>query len=303
MEQEIAFLINERSGQGESKHLAEVARNELRGLRIQSTLPKSALDLSEACRNLSPQEVRAAVVFGGDGTLNYALRGLLENDIPLYPYPSGTANDLATENGITGSPSQMERLFFSDSVREVRVLQVNGIPFSTISGIGIGSRVCDEFNRMRSRYRWIQTLPKRFNCEIYSLLATRTIFRNWGKGHLVRLISDEVNEVVHTSILMVCNQSTLAGNLRVAPGQSPDQETFTVMYQRNPCGSGTLKSLAKMKFGKIDPSFHSFKTKRLRIESLNGDALQAFGDGEILTSMPTLDFQIHPKRLKVFSEC
>ncbi|MBU6153597.1 MAG: hypothetical protein KGP28_04780 [Bdellovibrionales bacterium] len=303
MEQEIAFLINERSGHGEAKMLAEAARRGLPDARIFSTTPESALELTELCKNLSSQDIRAAVVFGGDGTLNYALRGLIENAIPLYPYPSGTANDLASENGITGSPEQLGRLVGSGSVRDVRVLQVNGIPFSTISGIGIGSKVCDEFNRMRGRFRWIQMLPKRLNCEIYSLLATRAMIRNWGKGHLVRLISDEVNEVVHTSILMVCNQSTLAGNLRVAPGQTPDQDTFTVLYHRDPCGTSTLKALAKMKIGQLDSTFRSFRTSRLRIESLNGEPLQAFGDGEILTSRPTLDFGIHPKRLRIFSDC
>ena len=302
MGQEIAFLINEHSGQGEARELAEIAREGLPGLQVQSTLPRSALELTEFCKNLPPQETRAAVVFGGDGTLNYALRGLLDSEIPLYPYPSGTANDLANENGITRSPEQLGRLMKSGATREVRVLQVNGIPFSTISGIGIGSKVCDEYNRMRARFQWIQRLPKRFNCEIYSLLATRTMMKNWGRGHLVRLVSEELNEVVHTSILMVCNQSTLAGNLRVAPMQTPEEDSFTVMFHKEPCGSGTLKSLAKMKFGRLDSGFRSFKTKKLRIESLNGEPLQAFGDGEILTTSSSLDFRVHPKKLKIFSD-
>ncbi len=302
MEQEVAFLINENSGQGEARALAELAKEGLPSLRIQSSLPRSARELTEICKKLPSGDTRAAVIFGGDGTLNHALRGLLESNIPLYPYPSGTANDLAKENGITGCPQQLGRLVQTESIREYRVLQVNGIPFSTISGIGIGSKVCDEYNRMRGRFQWIQKLPKRFNCEIYSMLATKTIFQNWGRGHLVRLISEELNEVVHTSILMVCNQSTLAGNLKVAPDQTPHQEEFTVLFHRNPCGAGTLRSLARMKLGRMDSLFRSFKTKCLRIVSLNGEAIQAFGDGEILSSSPSLDFSIHPKKLRIFSE-
>jgi len=140
------------------------------------------------------------------------------------------------------------------------------------------------------------------NCEIYSLLAIKYNFKSWGKGQLVRLISNEVNEIVHTSALMVCNQSTLAGNLRVAPGQTPDQDTFTVIFHRERSGPRTLKSLAAMKLGRIDPSFRSFKTTHLRIETLNGDALTVFGDGEILTRAPTLEFGIHPKRLKIYCD-
>jgi len=302
MGQEIAFFINEHSGQGEASTLAEAARAGLPGLSISSNLPKSAFELTELCRNLPKDNTRAAVVFGGDGTLNYALRGLVDSNIPLYPYPSGTANDLAFEHGITGHPEQLGRLVDSESIREVRLLSVNQIPFSTISGIGIGSGICDEYNRMRRKFRFMQKVPKRMNCEIYSLLAIKHIFKSWGKGQLVRLISNEVNEIVHTSALMVCNQSTLAGNLRVAPGQTPDQDTFTVIFHRERSGPRTLKSLAAMKLGRIDPSFRSFKTTHLRIETLNGDALTVFGDGEILTRAPTLEFGIHPKRLKIYCD-
>jgi diacylglycerol kinase family enzyme len=302
MKQEIAFFINPHSGQGRSESLAQAARAELSGVSILSKSPNSAGELAELCRTLPSGHTRAAVIFGGDGTLNYALRGLIESEIPLYPYPSGTANDLASENGITGNPKQLSRLLRHGATTEIRVLQVNGIPFSTISGIGIGSKVCDEFNRMRGRFHWFQKLPKRFNCEVYSFLAAKTIFQNWGKGVQARLISDEFNEVVHTSVLMVCNQATLAGNLRVAPTGIRNTGNFTVIFQRPPPGFTTLKALAKMKFGVLDSSFCSFQTKHLRVESLDGSPLPVFGDGEILETSPVLNFGIHPKKIRVFRD-
>jgi|GEM_PF-3247626 len=303
MEQGIEFLINQQSGQGKAVELAASAKAGLTRLKISTRLPSSARELTELCRSLPAEYTKAAVVFGGDGTLNHALRGLIDQDIPLYPYPSGTANDLAHENGITGCPAQLGRLVDSNSIRDYRLLGVNGIPFTTISGIGVGARVCKEFNEMREHFRLMRQLPKKMNCEVYSLLALKHIVNTWGKGHLVRLISDEVTEVVHTSVLMVCNQSTLAGNLKVAPGQSPNSDEFTVIFHREPSGFRTLKALAQMKLGRLDSSFRSFKTKRLRIETLNGERISVFGDGEILTEDSSLEFGIFPKRLRVFSEC
>ncbi len=96
------------------------------------------------------------------------------------------------------------------------------------------------------------------------------------------------------------NQSTLAGNLKVAPGQSKHTENFTVLIHPGVCGIKTVKGLGAMKFGRIDSSFVSYKTSQIRIESLNGAPLSVFGDGEILTRSPVLEFRAYPKKLKVF---
>ncbi len=55
-----------------------------------------------------------------------------------------------------------------------------------------------------------------------------------------------------------------------------------------------------MKFGKIDSSFITYKTDGLRIESLNGAPITVFGDGEILTRSPVLEFRAYPKKLRMY---
>ena len=135
----IAFLINENSGAGKSSLRAKEAQDSLNSKSVISASPQSPQDLSKLCATLEPGKTKAAVVFGGDGTQNYALRGLIESGIPLYPFPSGTANDLASEHGITGCLKQMQKLVEEESLEEINVLGVNGVPFSTVGGIGIGS--------------------------------------------------------------------------------------------------------------------------------------------------------------------
>jgi diacylglycerol kinase family enzyme len=300
MRDQVAFFINDQSGSGEAPLAANSALSALPGLRIQQNLPRSSIELTQACSALDPQKTKAAVVFGGDGTQTYALRGLIDNGIPLYPFPAGTANDLAQEQGITGCRRQLEKLVQADSIEEVRVLEVNGIPFSTVSGIGIGAELCEEYNDLRGRHRLFKKASQRMNCEIYSALALKNIFKNWGKGLQVRITRDrEVNEMT-LSALMICNQSTLAGNLKVAPGQNKHSETFTVLIHPGVCGIKTVKGLGAMKFGRIDSSFIRYKTAQIKIESLNGEPISVFGDGEILTRSPVLEFRAYPKKLKVF---
>jgi diacylglycerol kinase family enzyme len=300
MRDEIAFFINQESGSGEAPLVAEAAASALAGLTVRKNLPRSSTDLTRACSDLDPGKTRAAVVFGGDGTQSYALRGLIENGVPLYPFPTGTANDLAQDQGITGCRNQLERLLHSDSIEEVRVLEVNGIPFSTVSGIGIGAELCEEYNELRTHHRLFKKVSQRMNCEIYSALALKNILKNWGKGLQVRITQNGLREEMTLSALMICNQENLAGNLKVAPGQNKHSDTFTVLIHPGACGMKTLRGLGSMKFGKIDSSFITYKTESIRIESLNGAPLTVFGDGEILTRSPVLEFRAFPKKLKVF---
>ena len=297
----IAFLINENSGAGKSTLKANKAEKAIGSESVSSARPQSPHELSDLCSSLVPGKTKAAVVFGGDGTQNYAIRGLIESGIPLYPFPSGTANDLANEQGITGCLKQMQKLVDHDAIEEISVLGVNGVPFSTVGGIGIGSALCAEYNRIRTRFKFIRKLFKSVSCEIYSLLAVKQIISNWGKGHRVRIKGDQFERELTVSSVMVCNQSTLAGNLKVAPHQTKNCEDFTVLIHPEPCGFSTLKGLAGIKAGNIDRSFISFKTKFLEIEFLNDKANSVFGDGEILTTAKKLVFRRYPKKLKIYS--
>jgi diacylglycerol kinase family enzyme len=300
MNSEIAFFVNENSGSGQAKKEARLAAHALPGLRVSANLPRSAIDLSTKCGALDSSQTKAAVVFGGDGTQTYALRGLIESGIPLYPFPVGTANDLASEQGITGCFEQMEALIQNDAIEEIRVLGVNGIPFSTVAGIGIGADLCAEYNRLRNNLKLFKKASQRMNCEIYSVLAAKQILQNWGKGLRLRIQGDHFDRVLTTSVVMICNQSTLAGNLKVAPGQVKNAEEFTVLLHPEACGFGTLKGLGEMKLGRINDSFISFKTRKLKIENLGGEPLPVFGDGEILTAGQSLEFKSYPKKLKIY---
>jgi diacylglycerol kinase family enzyme len=301
MKESFVFLINENSGSGKSLSNAAEAQKTISSSSVQSTAPVSPEELSKVCIQLEPAQTKAAVVFGGDGTQNFALRGLIENGIPLYPFPSGTANDLANEYGITGCINQFKNLIQQDSVEEINVLSVNGVPFSTVGGIGIGSALCAEYNRMRTRFKFLKKIFQRVSCEIYSLLAIKQVIANWGKGHRVRIKGDSFQRELTVSSLMVCNQSTLAGNLRVAPEQNKNSEEFTVLIHPEPCGFSTLRGLAGLKAGNIDRSFISFKTKNLEVEFLNEKENHVFGDGEILTAAKKLVFRRYPKKLKIYS--
>jgi diacylglycerol kinase family enzyme len=100
---------------------------------------------------------------------------------------------------------------------------------------------------------------------------------------------------------MICNQSTLAGNLKVAPNQTNSDDEFTVLIHPEACGFSTLRGLAQLKSKNIAQSFIRFKTKNLLVETLDHQSLKVFGDGEILTESNKLEFKEFPKKLRIFT--
>src|SRR5438034_11511713 len=64
--------------------------------------PVAAFNLGRdtASGNLQTQDVDAALIFGGDGTLNRFLPELIEKQIPFVIVPCGSGNDFAREIGI-----------------------------------------------------------------------------------------------------------------------------------------------------------------------------------------------------------
>ena len=85
--------------------------------------------------------VDAVVVGGGDGTINSALKAVLEAGLPLGILPLGTANDLARTLAIPTDLHEACTLIASQSTRTIDVGWANSRPFLNAAGLGLSTRV------------------------------------------------------------------------------------------------------------------------------------------------------------------
>jgi len=85
--------------------------------------------------------VDAVVVGGGDGTINCALKAVLECGLPLGILPLGTANDLARTLGIPPDLQDACALIASQTTRTIDVGWANNRPFVNAAGIGLSTQV------------------------------------------------------------------------------------------------------------------------------------------------------------------
>jgi YegS/Rv2252/BmrU family lipid kinase len=97
------------------------------------------------------RSVDAVVIGGGDGTINSALKPVLEAGLPLGILPLGTANDLARTLGVPDDLHEACALIASQSTRDIDVAWANNRPFVNAAGMGIGTRVARSLSRESKR--------------------------------------------------------------------------------------------------------------------------------------------------------
>ena len=126
--------------------------------------PVAAFNLGRdtASGNLQTQDVDAALIFGGDGTLNRYLPELIERQTPFVIVPCGSGNDFAREIGIKthADAARAWEAFHSGAghVRRIDAVQVrfpSGITrlYCNIAGIGLDSATNNVANKQP---RWIR---------------------------------------------------------------------------------------------------------------------------------------------------
>ena len=297
-----AILANGHAGNG--RGIAETfrARSHLWGRKTDFFFPSDLLQLRQICTSLHPEEYQALVVVGGDGTVNQVIRCLndLSSPIPLYVFPGGTANDLARELGLKADWTQVQNLIDQNQVTPIDLVEINGVPFATVAGIGIGALLATEFNERRKNSFVIQKLSQVMRSQVYSILGARLVLFGRNYIHHLHIKSPEFNEKLKTPAVFLCNQSYLAGNLKVAPQIDNSDRRFNVLIVNSCSKTRLLKAMLDVKKGVLPKDFYIFSTDRLSITDLNHRKMIAFGDGEKLTEAPHLDIRLSPNRLPVF---
>ena len=298
----LAIIANPAAGRGRALALAQEARRSLWGWPLEFLVPSSAAELREVCRRLDPEEFEAAIVIGGDGTVHHAVRGLAESRVPLLPYPGGTANDLATELHIPTDWDHIQQLIDRRIRTTMDLIDVNGVPFSTVAGIGVGARLSESFNSRRTESALFQLLTRHLRSQVYTLLTAHTLFFAGDYAHSLSVKTDVFAEEVHTAALFVCNQPRLGGDFHVAPAIDNNDKRFSILIVPRIRSLRLLQGFVQLKRGKVGGDFITFSVDRATVRSLDGREVQVFGDGETLVTAATLEFKIRPEALTVYHE-
>jgi len=151
------ILANPIAGKGRGDRIAEVVAEALKvaGLSVEVQFSAGPGDITKLSKERSPEH-DVCVSIGGDGTLAEVLEGLREDpDFPVAPYPTGTANVLSKDLGLSHTPEELARAILDGHTFSLDVARVKGSDgFERTSflvvGVGIDGMVIHDLDARRT---------------------------------------------------------------------------------------------------------------------------------------------------------
>lgn len=297
----LKIIVNNRAGKRAFSSMIQDAKHKMWGWDLEFVFPESPDQTREACRTASACQVDALVIAGGDGTFNQALPALIGNPVPVVPFPSGTANDLATELGIAADWVQIQQLLNNQQIRQIDLVRVNDRYFATVGGLGLGADLVSRVNDLRQRSPIFQKVWYQLKSEMYGLMAASLILTGQSPLRRMTISCDGFNKTLPVSSLFIANQGLLGGDIAIAPKAINDDGVFDVVILALSNRLELMRSMLGAKIGQSFPANHRFSTQSLRVEMLDGQGVDVFGDGELLTNARVLNFELMPAALRVFA--
>ncbi len=136
------LFVNPISGRGRAKAVlpAVMDRLERSGAKVTVVLSKVRGDLIEAARAL-PSDADAAVILGGDGTMNEVANGLAGRDLPVGIIPLGVGNVMAKEYDIPYDPEAAADVILGGRTVRIDVGLMGDRRFLLMAGAGLDAEV------------------------------------------------------------------------------------------------------------------------------------------------------------------
>jgi len=144
--QKLLFIVNPNSGVGKQKVIEKSAEKHIDSSRFSVDFsytegPKHAIEIS---KNASEKyDIVAAV--GGDGTVNEVSAGLVDTSTTLAVIPTGSGNGFARHMNIPCNVKSAIKLINNGNLTTVDSVEMNGMPFVNVSGIGFDAEISHLF--------------------------------------------------------------------------------------------------------------------------------------------------------------
>src|SRR5262245_47146100 len=134
---QVRMIYNPVAGWRRQRRVAAViAALRNRGIEVIQQATTCRGDAERFARAASLRDCARLVVAGGDGTINEALNGLSDPQLPLAIVPLGTANILAAEIELTAAAENVAAAIAAGPARPACAGVVNGRRFVMVAGIG-----------------------------------------------------------------------------------------------------------------------------------------------------------------------
>ncbi len=288
----IAVVINPVAGGGKAKKTWQVMNPGLHALfdHVDCRMSNNMDDVTLLTRTLLEEKPDYLLVIGGDGTLNNAINGAIDEDKLRSPetliayYNAGSGGDY-----IRQFPKQQMMEFFQ-RLKQGQTIQTNVgklvFPddsvryFINIASCGMSGYIA----KLTQHSKWLKKFGGTIN---YFLHAFIGLFKY--KNTRVRIYIDDHKPQDSNLLLMaVCNGQYFGGRMHVAPMAEINDGLLDVIIFQDFTKFSAILSLPKIYSGKhiLDRHIHYIQAKKIRIEVLDSAKVAVEADGECVGHLP-----------------
>jgi len=244
-------------------------------------------DPSNAIRKFG-RDVGLIILGGGDGTINGALNGLLEVQVPFGVLPLGTANDLARTLELPTDLISACDVILGGLTRRIDVGRVNGRLFVNVASIGLAAEVTRRLSR-GAKSRW--------GVLAYLWAAIGAMVR--GRPFSVEISSEGDRLRTRTWQISIGNGRSYGGGLTIHDKARIDDGLLDLYSLEVERSWHVLPLIPALWRGELDPV--------LAVRTMHGTTFQIrplsrprsiIADGELIGKTPA-DFQLLPQALSV----
>jgi YegS/Rv2252/BmrU family lipid kinase len=291
------LITNPTSGGGGSRRARTVERfcalmNE-RGVDVDVRPTKGPEDATRLAAEANREGCREIIVSGGDGTINEAVQALAGTDVRMAIWPTGTANVLGRELGMTANLERTAELIADGPTRRMHIgcatSEASGAKryFFLMAGIGLDASIVK---------RVIPALKKRVG---------KAAFWYSGLEHLAfwkpKPFTLEVDgQVFPATFAAVGNSPHYGGNLSVTPGARLGKAEFEICVINSRNRLKFLQMLPYAVSGVSTKNVAGITHLRTTTARADGDGVLVQADGELIGELP-MTFEVAPFAINVVS--
>lgn len=287
MTQRALLLVNRHSRQGHKTLSQAVSQLQSLGfdvLQESTARPHQLPDIIRSYRD----RVDLAIVGGGDGTLNAAIEGLVDTQLPLGILPLGTANDLARTLGIPPSIPEACQVIASGYSRRIDLGRVNHKYFFNVASLGLSVQITRQLSKQDKR-RW--------GVLAYAVAAIKVIWKS--RPFRAEICMGDTSIRVKTVQIAVGNGRYYGGGMTVADDAAINDERLDLYSLECKHWWQIVLLLPAMWRGRQAdwPGVRTLEGKEFEVYTRKPQPINA--DGEIVTYTPA-KFRLIPKAVTVF---
>lgn len=294
------IAYNPAAGRFPSRMLIERAAEVLssHGWELSMEQTQSSEHITQIARQAAEDGMDAFFIAGGDGSINYAVAGLIGTDTALGVLPCGTANVWAQELGLPGL-SWTRWMALEESAQQLALARTclvdvgtcNGRPFLLWSGVGLDAFVV---HHIEPRNHW----EKLFALAHYA--ASVLWYASYWHGINLRVEADGNQIQGHFLLALVSNVHLYAGGLaNLSPHARLDDGVMDLWLFEGETLGDTAQLALDLLAGRHVQSqrVRQVQFHQLRLESESPAYVQV--DGEPCDVESPVTIGIQPRTLRV----